>query len=468
MSDETNARRTHALVMGASLGGLLTARILSDHFEQVTLVERDPVSHQPESRHGQPHTCHLHGLLPGGLRIMQHYFPDLEQALSASGANVGDFAEMMVWNTHGGYRRPFTMNLTAVTMSRPLLEHLIRERVLALHNVRLIDQHQVRELRISGDRRRITGVTMQPRNGGSLQQIVADLVVDATGRGSHSPQWLRELGYEAPPVSEVQVKVSYATRLFKRNPADARSRSWFLYTPDAPQESHFGAAFPIEGDRWIMSVGGWHGETVPLDDAGFTAFVRSLPMPELYDIARQNEPLSDPRPYRFPASLRRHYEKLKRFPLGYLVLGDAISSFNPTYGQGMTSAAMQVAALDQLLTDKTPDDQLAKRFFGRAAQVIDIPWQLAVGEDFRYAQTVGPKPPGIDLVNRYVSLVQRATHRDKVVCAAFLRVMSLLKPPASLFHPRIVWRVLRDNWFRKAPVPEVVAATRRRSDVVAG
>lgn len=124
------------------------------------------------------------------------------------------------------------------------------------------------------------------------------------------------------------------------------------------------------------------------------------------------------------------------------MLGDAISSFNPTYGQSMTSASMQASALDNLLTERTADDELAKVFFRRAAKIVDIPWQLAVGEDFRYTETTGPKPAGIDLVNKYVSRVQRATLSDEVVCKAFLNVMSLLKPPTSLFHPRIFWRVM--------------------------
>lgn len=438
----TNTPRTHALVMGASLGGLLTARALSQYFDRVTLIERDPIHHEPESRQGQPHTRHLHGLLPAGFQIMKNYFPDLGDALSAAGANVCDFAESMVWQTYGGYRKRFDMHLPAVIMSRPLLEHLIRERVLALPNVQLIDNCAVHGLLSTPDKQRVTGVSVQRRDSGQPENLTADLVVDATGRGSRSSAWLTTLGYDAPATSEVSVKVGYATRIYKRNPADPRGKNWFLFTPNAPKERRFGGLFPLEGDRWIISVGGWHGDNAPTDAAGFTDFIRSLPMPELYDIVSQSEPLTEPYAYKFPASLRRHYEKLTRFPLGYLVLGDAISSFNPTYGQGMTSAAMQVEALDALLKQGIADDKLAKTFFRKAASIIDTPWQLAVGEDFRYAETVGPKPPGVDLINKYVARVQRATLRDEVVCAAFLRVMSLLKPPTSLFHPRIFWRVM--------------------------
>ncbi|QHV93799.1 FAD-dependent oxidoreductase [Spirosoma endbachense] len=442
MNHTDNAQRAHAIVVGASLGGLLTARVLSNYYQKVTLVERDPVNRQPESRHGQPQTRHLHGLLPGGFQIMLDYFPDLRQALTDAGANVADFAENMVWYTHGGYRKRFDMHLPAVTMSRPLLEHLIRERVLALPAVELIDNCTVQHLTTTTDKQRITGITIQHKLSGQIKSLTANLVVDASGRGSHSSQWLKELGYEAPQTSEVTVKVGYATRIYERDPNAPGSNCWFLYTPNAPHEKHFGGIFPVEGNRWVVSVGGWHGDSAPIDEVGFTEFVRSLPMPDLYAIVSKNKPLTEPYAYKFPASLRRHYELLNHFPLGYLVLGDAISSFNPTYGQGMTSASMQAVALDNLLAAQLPDHKLAKVFFQRAAKIVDTPWQLAVGEDFRYAETVGPKPAGVGFINKYVSRVQRATLCDEVVCAAFLRVMSLLKPPTSLFHPRILWRVM--------------------------
>ncbi len=173
------------------------------------------------------------------------------------------------------------------------------------------------------------------------------------------------------------------------------------------------------------------------------AFVKALPMPELYDIISQSEPISEIMPYKFLSSLRRHYEKLTRFPLGYLVLGDAVSSFNPTYGQGMSSASLQAVELDKVLANHTPDAKLASTFFKKAAKVVDTPWELAVGEDFRYPETEGPKPPAIGFINKYVSRVHKATLTDEVVCKAFLKVMSLLEPPTSLFRPRILWRVLK-------------------------
>lgn len=438
---------SHAIILGASMAGLLTARVLSDHFDRVTLVERDAVHPEPESRKGQPQTRHLHGLLAAGLDIMTRYYPDLPDALVAGGALVQDMAEMMQWYTYGGYRQRFTLGRKAAVMSRPFLESLIRQRTRARPNITLTDNCAVKELTTTADHARVTGVLVEQRGGETSDRtLIADLVVDCTGRGSRTPQWLTELGFDAPAESEVKVNVGYATRLYHRDPADPRSKEWILLTPEAPKETRFGGMFPIEGERWIVSLGGWMGDHAPTDESGFLEYARNLPAPDIYNLMNRSEPLSDIIPHKFSSSLRRHYEKLARFPESYLALGDAIGSFNPTYGQGMTSAAMQAAALDQLLTERGDNlAGLAPAFFKRAARIVDIPWQLAVGEDFRFPETTGPKPAGTDFINRYVAQVHRATRFDAEVCRAFLYVMNLLKPPSSLMTPGMMLRVWQAN-----------------------
>lgn len=439
-----SSKHDRAIVVGGSLAGLLVARVLSDHFRQVIVLERDAVNDRPESRKGQPQTRHLHGLLASGFDIITHYFPDLPETVAADGVMVADMGEGMHWYTHGGYRRRLHFGKKGATMSRPYLEHLLRQRVLARPNVTLQDESAVKQLLTTADRSRISGLLVERRGRGKeVVELTADLIVDASGRGSRTPQWLKELGYDAPPETEVKVDIGYATRLYRRDPADPRGKRWTLFTPDAPRETRFAGAFAIEGDRWIVTVGGWGGDHAPADEAGYLEFARHIPSPDIYQLIRHAEPLSDVVVHKYPSSLRRHYEKLSRFPTGYLVIGDAISSFNPTYGQGMSSAALQTTELDKLLQKKTPLATLAPAFFKRAAKVVDIPWQLAVGEDFRFPTTSGPKPPAIDLINRYVSRVNRVTHHDEVVGKAFLNVMNLLAPPTSLFHPRILWRVLR-------------------------
>jgi 2-polyprenyl-6-methoxyphenol hydroxylase-like FAD-dependent oxidoreductase len=435
------SQRKHAIVIGGSMGGLLTARALRNHFERVTILEKDKVNHYAESRKGQPHTKHLHGLLPAGLNVMLHYFPSLLNELKEAGAIVVDFASSMHWFTHGGYRKSFEIGMPGVSSSRPMLEHIVRNNVLQMPGIELTAEAPVKQLMVTEDKKRITGVVIQQQ--GETVFMAADLVVDVSGRGSHTVQWLQGMNYELPPVSEVKVNVGYATRLYERDVNDPMGKKWIFNTPDAPNEYTTGGAFPIDGNRWIVTLAGWHGRHASTNEQEFEAFAKSLAIKDVYELMQKCKPVSDIVMYKYPGNVRRHYEKLKHFPAGYLVLGDAVCSFNPIYGQGMTSAALQAKKLDELLFSGISDKLLAPSFFKSISKIIDIPWKMAVGEDFRYPETIGPRPPAIRLINKYISKVHKATLKDEQVCEAFLKVMSLLKPPASLFHPKILWRVMR-------------------------
>ncbi len=437
-------RTEHAIVIGGSLAGLLAARVLSNHCARVTLIERDKMNDVPESRKGQAQTHHIHGLLATGLTTMSHYFPDLEEALRTHGAILGDMGEVMRWHAFGGYRLQHTSGLQGALMSRPLLEWQIRRRVVALPNVTIVDECTVDQLLTTNDRARVTGVQITHRGQtDSSETLAADLVVDTGGRGSAAPRWLETLGYIKPSESVVEVGVGYATRIYQRKPGDLVGAELVIVSPDPPTGKRAGFVFPIEGDRWIATLGGWAGDHPPAEPDAFLDFARSLPAPDVYNLISRAEPLSDVVTYKFPRSVRRHYEHLSHFPEHYLILGDSVCSFNPVYGQGMTSAALQAAALDDVLMQNPDLRAIAQPFFKRVAGIIDIPWQLAVGEDFRFPETKGRKARGTDIINRYVTLVHRATHDDPVVYDAFLKVMNLIRPPTSLMHPKLVWRVLR-------------------------
>jgi flavin-dependent dehydrogenase len=259
------------------------------------------------------------------------------------------------------------------------------------------------------------------------------------------------LGYEKLSESKITVGVKYTTRIYRRSPEDLPGAPSLVISPNLPNNQTAGVAVPIEGDRWMVTLVGWT-EPPPRDDAGFLAFAQALPAPDIGNLIRQAEPLSDAVGYEYRCGLRHHYEKLSRFPTGYLVMGDAFCSFDPIYGQGMTSALMQAALLDRLLEQSVNAPQLARQFFKQAAKIIDIPWQMTVNEDFRLPTTQGKKPLGTDLINAYTRLVQQATHTDPVVYTAFLRAMNLVAPPSSLFHLHILWRVFQANRRPAAPL----------------
>ncbi|MGZ3846628.1 MAG: FAD-dependent oxidoreductase [Flavisolibacter sp.] len=448
MNFQHSARKKRAIVLGGSFAGLMTAKVLSDHYEEVIILEKDPIHHYPESRKGQPHTKHLHGLLPKGLHILCDYFPGLFSEIVANGGIVCDFGASMNWFTHGGFKKRVLLNIDGVSLSRPLLEHLVRERVFALPNVSVLESTVAKTLVSSEDKRNVTGVIIEHRDNETTTMITSDLVVDCTGRGSRTPHWLKELGYDEVPINEVKINVTYTTRLYKRDPADVRVNSWMACTPEAPRERRNGAAFAIENNQWIISVGGWHGEKAATNEPEFLAFLKTLPNPEIYDIACNCEPLSDIIQYKYPTSIRRNYEKLKRFPSGFLVLGDAALSFNPVYGQGISSACLQAVELDKILGERVEENRLARIFFRRTLKIKDRLWQMSTNEDFRFPETTGTRPLGIKLINRYVSLVHKATIRDEEVCKAFLKVMGLIEAPSILLSPKILWRTLKASTTR--------------------
>ena len=449
-------RAGHAVVIGASMAGLLAARVLSEHFAAVTILERDALPEGAAPRKSVPHGRHAHGLLAGGQAVLEGWFPGLVAELAAAGATIADLtADARIYQP-GGYRPQFASGLTGVTMSRPLLEEGVRRRVRALPNVSITDGCDVAGLRATADRARVTGVTLRRRAAGAAEEsVAADLVVDAGGRGSRAPAWLEALGYDRPAEEKITIDLAYTTRVYRRRPGDLPGAKFVVAQPAPPHQTRIGVLLPLEGDRWIATLGGWLGDHAPPDAAGFLAFARGLPAPDLYDVIRRAEPLGEAVVHQFPANLRRRYERLARVPAGYLALGDALCSFNPVYGQGMTSSALQAAALGACLREGRGAG-LPRRFYRRAARVIDTPWQMAAGADFAYPAVTGAKPAGTDLVNRYFGLVLRAAVADPAVCRTLVEVTNLLAPPRALFAPRVVWRVARAALGRR-PAPGALA-----------
>lgn len=452
MTHNNRAIGQHAIVMGGSMAGLLAARVLTDHFERVTLVERDQFPDTAEQRKGVPQGRHLHALLVKGEQIMSILFPGLADDLIAAGAVQFDFCRDLRWFQSGGYKARFPGGIMGLALSRPLLESYIRRRLLARQNMTCLTQHDATGLIATQDNQRITGISLRSRaSEKGIEELTADLIVDATGRGSRSPQWLESLGYARPEESVVHIQHAYASRIYRRDQSLLPDALSVMTAPMPPDGLRAGALAPLEGERWIATLGGWTGDHPPTDEPGFLEYARSLPNQDIYQVISRAEPLSDIVIHKMPSNLRRHYEKMKQFPQGYLVMGDAVSSFNPAYGQGMTVSAMEAELLQKcLLKAPSPNhlDNLAAAFFKEAAKIVEGAWSLAVREDFRFPGVTGPKPPATDLINRYVTRFHQSTFHDQETSYAFFQVMNLIQAPTLLFHPRIVWRVIRSGLAR--------------------
>jgi 2-polyprenyl-6-methoxyphenol hydroxylase-like FAD-dependent oxidoreductase len=430
-------KNTHAIVIGGSIGGLLAARVLAGHFQHVTILEKDTLLPQGEQRKGVPQGRHTHGLLASGKDVLDRWFPDFSQELIEAGAIAGDLSEKARWFNEGACLAKFRSGLEGLLMTRPFLEGRVRHRVMSLPNVEVKQGFRAAGLTVSADGRRVTGIT------GSEEEIPADLVVDATGRGSQTAQWLEKIGYAKPQEERVEVALAYTTRFFHRRREQLEGDT-VVVIPPLPDKKRGGVMLAQEGDRWTVTLIGHFGQAAPPELDGFIEYARTLPAPYIYDIIKDSQPASEPETMRFPASVRRRYEKLDRFPEGYLVFGDAIASFNPIYGQGMSVAALESIELDVVLNQGT--DDVARRFFRRAAKVVDMPWAISVGNDLRIPETVGPRNAGVNFVNWYMSKLHKAAHTDPVPALAFFHVANLLAPPPSVLHPRVAWRVFLRNY----------------------
>jgi len=427
-----------ALVIGGSVSGLVAAGALARHFERVTLVERDEYPDAPQPRKGTPQARHVHVLLKQGEHAVERIFPGFFAELVARGGQRVDTAGDAKWFFFGGWKARFRSGIEMVSQTRALLEWSLRQRVAGLANAELV-AGDVLGLH-APDPSRVTGVRVRRRSGQEAELFAAELVVDASGRGSRMPHWLEALGCGAPPESEVTVDVGYASRFYRRTGA-ARDWSALLCHPRHP-DTRCGVLLPVEGERWLLTLVGWFGDHPPGDDPGFLEWTRSLAVPDLFDAVKDAEPLSEIALHRFPSNRRRHYERLARLPDGLAVLGDAACSFNPVYAQGMAAAALGAELLDACLAEARGLSGFSRGFQARLARFTDAPWLLATGEDFRSPKAQGPRPRFMPLLGWYTARVHELTWRDRFAAQRFLEVMHLVRRPSALFHPWVAMRAL--------------------------
>ena len=452
------AARSHAVVIGEGMAGLLAGRVLADHFDCVTILERDRLPGAPAPRKGAPQSRHIHVLLDRGRGILERFFPGLAAELRNAGVRLMDVDEDFIWLTPAGWSPRFHSGLEVPACSRELLEWTIRQRLKAHDGVRIIEGVEVTDLVANGDNTAVVGVTTHRRGVTDAQtaaaedphetRLDANLVVDASGRGSNATEWLTRLGYSAPEESMVNASLGYASRLYRR-PA-ATSFPWeCVYIQVAPPDrTRGGVIFPIEGDRWIVTLGGGGGDHPPTDEAGFHAFMASLPSPVILESVREAEPITPIFGYRATENRWRHYERLARRPEGLLVLGDSACTFNPVYGQGMTTAALGALTLKDCLdrqARKRPSGDLsglAERFQRALAKVNATPWLLSTSEDQRYPSVVGVRPTrATRWMHWYLDRLVRRSTGDADLRRRLLEVFHLQKAPSILFRPRLLGRL---------------------------
>lgn len=384
----------HAVVIGSSIAGLTAARTLLDHFEQVTLVERDQLPAAPEFRAGVPQARHAHTLPLRGQKILEQQFPGLVDELLANGAVAIDAGHEMAFYLAGKWHEVrHHANIFSLTCSRPLLDTTLYRRLAAHPRLRVWSGCEVVKLTTAENRQRVTGVRLHHRSKAEpgSTHLAADLVVDASGRGSAAPQWLAGLGYPPPQETVVNSFAGYASRIYRR-PAGFTGRWKTMYIRPTPAHgTRGGLIIPLEGDRWHVTLFGMARDYPPIDEEGFLTFARSLPAAQFYEAISQAEPLTKPCGYRRTENRVRHYDRLARYLEGFLVCGDAVYTLNPVYAQGITVAALSSQTLRRCLEEQRRETGtlagLAERFQGQLSQVAAGPWQMATREDQRWPAT---------------------------------------------------------------------------------
>ena len=447
----------HVVVLGASLAGLLAARVLADAYRRVTVVERDPLPMTAEYRRGVPQGRHAHVLLAQGAQILDELFPGLLDDLAAGGAPViRDLGEIRF--SPGGHRLRLEGHPPeAITCqaSRPYLEGQVRARVRALPTVEVVDRCDVVGLVTTMARDRVTGVRILSHAARVEETLDADLVLDATGRSGRTATWLAAIGYDLPPEEQLPIQLKYATRHLRLRPGALPGQKFVAIGAEPGRPTGL-VLFAEEQDRWVLTLIGYDRHHPPADPEAFLTFAENVAPADVFAAICDAEPLDDIVAYRFPANLRRRYDRVRDFPTGLLVFGDALCSTNPAYALGMSVAALQAAALQDTLAGG--DRALARRFFRAAVTPIDMAWQLTVGSDLALPQVQGPRPLPVRIVNAYVNWVLTAAERDPAVAEQFLRVAALQDPATRLFRLPTALRVVLSS-LRRRPIPAIDART---------
>lgn len=407
-----------ALVIGGGIAGLLAARVLSEHYDDVLVIERDERPEKPGPRPGSPQSFHLHQVLPRGEMIMEQLFPGFHGDLLELGAFHGRNASVQMANIYGTIPFPGAgEGEGAVTYSRGLLEWVLRQRVQALPRVRFLYHQEVIALETAAGGTRVTGVRIRER--GQLEQqatLHADLVVDASGRSSRVSPWLSAPGYTLPEDEHLSAGIGYSTRYYKIPPHLKDIAVIVIEGDPAIGKSTGGVLKAIENDTWMVCLASVGGQYPPIDARGFEEGLASLISPRIADAVREAEPLTEPRGYRLAECIRHHYEQMERWPAGLLVLGDAFCYFDPVYGQGMTLAAIEADTLAACLREEQgqPRNSFERRVLQRMQEAIYPAWWRSAIEDLRWLGVVhsGPEPlKNVALLHRYFDLCLKQSTR---------------------------------------------------------
>lgn len=435
------------------MAGMCVARVLADHVDHVTIVDRDLCPSRIGHRIGVPQSHHAHALLARGQRELDRLFPGFSEAVLGHGGLSLDAPARLAMLRQWGWGPGAGCGLNSLWASRPLMESIVRERVRSLRNVALRERTSAVDLRVERNgRARVTGLTVRTEVG--AETIEADLVVDASGRGSKAPHWLASAGLPAPDEEIVEAFAGYASRFYRRPRPEQRPKEWWwegLWIEGIPPAfPRGGVAFPQEDNRWLVTAVGFAKDYPPGDERGFVEFLESLASPVIARAISRCEPLSDVVVNRSTTNRLRRYDTWKGGLDGFLAVGDAVCSFNPVYGQGMSTAAVCACLLEEALQSVGPSPaELPRVHFAVQAKFLSGVWTIASGADFLWPTTTGNRPARAALMRPYMRLLGESAHCDPEVMRKVIGVFHLIDDPGAVASPGAVAAVLKSTIARR-------------------
>ncbi|MEU9109464.1 FAD-dependent monooxygenase [Streptomyces xanthophaeus] len=460
----------HAVVIGSSFAGLTAARALAHFMDRVTVVERDWVPRGPGRRRGVPQARHTHTLMAAALKGLEELFPRIGRDLVDAGAvRVRMPEDMLLLGPGGWLPRSGPSDLSMLSASRDLIDSVLRDRLRADPKVSFLQEHEAVALE-PGRNDTVTGVWVRGRDrkapdGWSGRRLVAaEFVVDAGGRGSRAPEWLAELGYEPPQETVAGARTSYATALFA--PPVGHVADWkSLLLMGSPGHPFQGRLNPIEGGRWSVSVSTQDGERPPTDHEGLLRAAGALRHPLLREVIEVATPLGPVYGSTGTENRWRHYEKLRRWPDQFLVVGDALAALDPAHGQGLTLAVQCAVVLDEMLTSHGTAVGITYRLRRALAHRLAPAWQLSTRN--LYATGDGQDAPTglLDrLGRRYAARIAAASTSDPHAAALLLELLHTGAPPAAALRPRALRAALRGPAVPVGPVQAAPPSTTHGPD----
>ncbi len=438
-----------AVVIGGSVAGLIAAKAIAPYFKEVVLLEKDTLNDENGLHKGVGQGGHAHVLLPSGLELLKQLLDLPTLDLEAYGIVPADTASELKWFQFGVWKTRFHSGIDMGWCYRSLFEWRVRQAVLSVGNMRIESPARVTGLLMSSSGHHVAGVSYKvpdSKNAGISHKLTADLVIDASGRGTHAPQWLEGAGIASVEQDEIRVQVAYTTRCFSFPPGVSDALDWKVLTiyAEPPYDRRGGLIYPIGDNKWMATLVGGSGEVAPMALDGYLDFAQSLPQPDIYRLLKKAIPIDEPCRYQCPGSLWRRYDCMKKWPGHFAVIGDAVCSFNPIYGQGITAALKDVQALRSVLEKTTADlsGSSMMRLQKMIAKGKAVPWYMAACPDFIYPETRGKRPPCLGMTNGYLKALMKLAGRDRVVHQRFIEVFTYLKSPLVLLAPSIMAKVL--------------------------